>query len=47
MAQTESNQRGGDRRANDRRTTSAPIDFADRRQSDRRSGIDRRATKSN
>ena len=45
MPHTESNERGGDRRGIDRRINPSPIDFVDRRQSDRRSGADRRAAK--
>jgi hypothetical protein len=45
MPQTEPNQRGADRRQIDRRIAAQPIDFSDRRASDRRSGGDRRAPK--
>ena len=45
MPHTEANQRGSDRRTDDRRNAAQPIEFADRRQGDRRSGIDRRAAR--
>lgn len=45
MPQTEPDKRGSDRRQNDRRLAAQPIEFADRRLNDRRSGIDRRAAR--